>query len=141
MIRRIIKNSAGHGVNSFSNPEDFICTACAKGKLIRDESPVFLQRIQGDICGPIQPLSGPFRYFIVLIDASTRWCYVDLLSTRNHAFSKLIAQIIRLKANFPDNCIQSIRMDNAGEFRSKAFDDSSCHTQPRMTQSVMPYSK
>jgi peptide/histidine transporter 3/4 len=131
MMRRIINNSAGHDVRSFPTPEDFICTACAKGKLItrpsllkiRDESPVFLQRIQGDICGPIQPLSGPFRYFVVLIDASTRWSYVDLLSTRNHAFSKLIAQIIRLKASFPDNRIQSIRMDNAGEFRSKAFDD------------------
>jgi hypothetical protein len=131
MMRRIINNSAGHDVRSYPNPEDFICTACAKGKLItrssllkiRDESPVFLQMIQGDICGPIQPLSGPFRYFMVLIDASTRWSYVDLLSTRNHAFSKLIAQIIRLKVSFPDNRIQSIRMDNAGEFRSKAFDD------------------
>ena len=30
----------------------------------------FLERIQGDICCPIQPLSGPFRYFMVLIDAS-----------------------------------------------------------------------
>ena len=60
---------------------------------------------------------------MVLIDASTKRCYVDLLSTRNHTFYKLIAQIIRLKANFPDNRIQSIRMDNAGEFRSKAFDD------------------
>jgi hypothetical protein len=59
---------------------------------------------------------------MVLIDASTRWSYVDLLSTRNHACSKLIAQIIKLKASFPDNRIQSIRMDNAGEFRSKAFD-------------------
>ena len=125
MMRRIIKNSAGHDVNGFPNPEDFIFTACAKGKLIarpsllkiRDESHMFLQRIQGINCGPIQPLSGPFRYFMVLIDASTRWCYVDLLSTRNHAFSKLIAHIIRLRANFPDNCIQSIRMDNAGEFR------------------------
>jgi len=38
-------------------------------------------------------------------------------------FYKLIAQTIRLKANFPDKCIQSIRMDNASEFRSKAFDD------------------
>jgi len=131
MMKRIINNSASHDVKGFPNPEDFVCTACAKGKLItrpsllkiRDESPVFLQRIQGDICGPIQPLSGPFRYFMVLIDASTRWSYVDLLSTRNHAFSKLIAQIIRLKASFPDNHIQSIRMDNAGEFKSKAFDD------------------
>jgi hypothetical protein len=131
MMRRIINNSAGHDVISFPNLEDFTCTACSMGKLItrpsllkiRDESHVFMQRIQGDICGPIQPLSGPFRYFMVLIDASTRWSYVDLLSMRNHAFSKLIAQIIRLKASFPDNRIQSIRMDNAGEFRSKAFDD------------------
>jgi len=63
MMRRIINNSAGHSVETknFPNPEDFICTACAKGKLItrpsllkiRDESPVFLQRIHGDICGPI----------------------------------------------------------------------------------------
>nr|AAK91878.1 Putative copia-type pol polyprotein [Oryza sativa]AAP52115.1 retrotransposon protein, putative, Ty1-copia subclass [Oryza sativa Japonica Group] len=133
MMRRIINNFAGHNVETkdFPNPEDFICPACAKGKLItrpsllkiRDESPVFLARIQGDICGPIQPLSGPFRYFMVLIDASTRWSHVDLLSTRNHAFPKLISQIIRLKASFPDSCVQSIRMDNAGEFRSKAFDD------------------
>jgi hypothetical protein len=58
MMRRIINNSAGHDVRSFPNPEDFICTTYAKGKLItrpsllkiRDESPVFLQRIQGDIC-------------------------------------------------------------------------------------------
>jgi hypothetical protein len=131
VMRRIINNSAGHDVRSFPNPEDFICSECVKGKLItrpsllkiKDESPVFLQRIQGDIFGPIQPLSGPFRYFMVLIDASTKWSYVDLLSTRNHALSKLIAQIIRLKVSFPDNRIQSIRMDNAGEFRSKAFDD------------------
>jgi len=60
---------------------------------------------------------------MVFIDSSTRQSYVNLLSTRNHAFSELIAQIIRLKENFPNNRIQSIRMDNASEFRSKAFDD------------------
>ena len=32
------------------------------------ESLSFLQRIQGDICGPIHPPSGPFRYFMVLVD-------------------------------------------------------------------------
>jgi hypothetical protein len=64
MMRRIIKNSTSHDVKCFPNPKDFIFTACAKGKLItrpshlkiRDESPVFLQRIQVDICGPIQHL-------------------------------------------------------------------------------------
>ena len=65
---------------------------------------------------------GPFRYFMVLIDASTRWSHVCLLSTRNHAFAKLVAQIIKLRANFFDSRIKCIRMDNAGEFTSNTFD-------------------
>ena len=36
------------------------------------ETPKFLERIHGDICGSISPVSGPFIYFMVLIDASTR---------------------------------------------------------------------
>jgi IS30 family transposase len=58
---------------------------------------------------------------MVLIDASTRWSHVCLLSTRNHAFAKIIAQIIKLKAQYPEQRIQSIRMDNAAEFTSRAF--------------------
>jgi hypothetical protein len=46
---------------------------------IENESPLFLEKIQGDICRSISPLCGPFRYFMVLIDASTRWSYVCLL--------------------------------------------------------------
>ena len=90
---------------------------------IRSNPPIFLQRIQGDICGPIQPPCGPFRYFMVLVDASTRWSHVCLLSTRNAAFSKLLAQVIKLRAHHPDYPIKSIRLDNAGEFTSKTFDD------------------
>ena len=99
MMRNIIKGSAGHGIKTTQIPKDFLCVSCAKGKLITKpsylklnvESLGFMERIQGDICGPIHPLSGPFRYFMVLIDASTRWSHVYLLSTRNHAFAKLIA--------------------------------------------------
>jgi hypothetical protein len=61
---------------------------------------------------------------MVLIDASTRWSHVYLLSTRNVAFARLLAQIIRLRAQFPDYPIQSIRMDDAGEFTSQSFYDS-----------------
>ena len=82
-----------------------MCTSCATGKLILHPSHLkfkiplkFLERIQGDICGPMQPTSGAFRHFMVLIDASTRWSHVCLLSTRNHAFAKIIAQVIRLRA-------------------------------------------
>ncbi|KAK9161297.1 hypothetical protein Syun_007638 [Stephania yunnanensis] len=58
---------------------------------------------------------------MVLIDASTRWSHVCLLSTRNVAFARLLAQIIKLRAQFPDNPIKTIRLDNAGEFHSQAF--------------------
>jgi hypothetical protein len=95
---------------------DFVCTSCAMGKLILRSSPLkihadplkFLECIQGDICGPIQPLSGPFRYFMVLVDTSVRWSHVWLLSIRNHAFAKLMQQVIRLKTNFPEHQICSI---------------------------------
>ena len=46
-----------------------------------------------------------------------------LLSTRNMTFARLLAQIIRLKAKFPDYTIKTIRLDNAGEFTSQTFND------------------
>jgi hypothetical protein len=75
------------------------------------------------MCGLIQPLSGHFRYFMVLIDASTRWSHVCLLSTRNHVIAKFMTQVIRLKVNYPEYRIKSICMDNAAEFLSRAFGD------------------
>jgi hypothetical protein len=60
---------------------------------------------------------------MVLIDASTRWSHACLLSTRNVAFTRLIAQIIRLHAQFPDFSIKKIRLDNAVEYTSQAFND------------------
>jgi hypothetical protein len=60
---------------------------------------------------------------MVLIDASTRWSHVCLLSTRNHAFARFIAQIIKLRAHYLENPIKSIWMDNAPEFSSKSFND------------------
>jgi hypothetical protein len=133
MMRRIIENSHGHPLKNqkILSPSDYPCSACSQGKLIIKpslskiavESPSFLERIQGDICGPIHPPCGPFRYFMVLIDASTRWSHVCLLSTRNVAFARLLAQIIRLRAQFPDYPIKKIRLDNAGEYTSQAFDN------------------
>jgi len=82
MMRNIIGNSIGHDMEKIKFPQDknFGCTTYATGKLIlrpsyfkiQAEPLKFLERIQGDICGPIKPLSGPFRYFMVLIDASMR---------------------------------------------------------------------
>jgi hypothetical protein len=48
---------------------------------------------------------------------------VPLLSARNHAFAKFMTQVIRLKVNYPEYRIKSIRMYNAVEFSSRAFND------------------
>ena len=90
---------------------------------VEGENLAFLERIQGDICGPIHPPCEPFRYILVLIDASTRWSHVSLLATRNVVFAKLLAQITRLRAQFLDHPIKKIRLDNVGEFTSQSFND------------------
>ncbi|KAG7543548.1 Ribonuclease H-like superfamily [Arabidopsis thaliana x Arabidopsis arenosa] len=132
MMRKLIQSSQGHTLRENRVfPQHLTCTACSQGKLITRPSPVkvsketlhFLERIQGDICGPIHPPSGTFRYFMVLIDASTRWSYVCLLSSRNQAFARLLAQIIRLRAHFPNFPLKTIPLDNASEFTSQAFND------------------
>ena len=97
MMKRIIENSHGHALKSqkILLSSDYPCIACSLGKLIVRpshtkvlvESPTFLERIQGDICGPIHSPCGPFRYFMVLIDASSRWSHVCLLFTLNVAFA------------------------------------------------------
>ena len=83
MMTKIIKNAHGHPMKNIMviKPNNVSCIACSLGKLItrpsvnkiKTESPGFLERIQGNICGPITPYYGPFRYFMVLVDESTRW--------------------------------------------------------------------
>ena len=58
---------------------------------------------------------------MVLVDASTRWSHVCLLSTRNLAYARLLAQIMKLRAYFPDHPIKTIRLDNAGEILFYSF--------------------
>ena len=112
-------------------PNEFSCDPCSQGKLIvrpsfnkiMPESQVFLKRIHGDICEPIHLPCGPFRYFIVLIDVSTRWLHVCLLSTRNVVFARLLVQMTKLRAQFPDYLIKTIRLDNAGDLLHKLSND------------------
>jgi hypothetical protein len=86
MIKKILGNSSGHNLNSakFPKSSNFMCTTCATGKLVLRPSPLkikveplkFLERIQGDICGPIKPLSGSFKYFMILIHPRDSHMYV-----------------------------------------------------------------
>ena len=70
MMRRIIENSHKYSlkVQKIFQTSKIPCEACYLEKLIirpspvkiKTESPTFLERIQGDICGPIHSLYGPF---------------------------------------------------------------------------------
>ena len=100
MMRRIITSSHGHLLKDYKilTSNEYACLACSMEKLITrpsttkvtSESPKFLEKIHGDICEPIHPSCGLFRYFMVLTDASTRWSHVSFLSTRNIVFARLL---------------------------------------------------
>lgn len=60
---------------------------------------------------------------MVMIDTSSRWSYVSLLSTQNVVFSHLFSQIIKLSTHFYDYPIKIIRMDNVGEYIFKTFNE------------------
>ena len=133
IMRNIKEHSQGHELKNQNIllSHEYSCVACSQGKLIvkpsrikvKFESPRFLERVHGDICGLIHPPCEPFQYFMVLIDASTRWSHVCLLATRNIALSGILAQIIKLRAQFHDYPIKSIILDNVDKFTSKAFTD------------------
>ena len=60
---------------------------------------------------------------MVLINASSRWSQVCLLSTRNVAFARFFAQIIRLRVQFSNYTVKKVKLDNAGEFTSQTFNE------------------
>ena len=123
MIRRMINNfqDIPLKLEYLTQVKTRFRVPCAQGKLVIRpsfhkepyESPIFLEHIHGDIHGPVHRPSGPFYYFMGVKDASLRFSHVTLLSTRNMALPRLLILIIKLRAQFPDFPIKSIRMDNA----------------------------
>ena len=60
---------------------------------------------------------------MILIDVFTMWSNVCLISTRNVAFTRFLAHMIRLRAQFLDYPIKIINLDNVDEFTSQTFID------------------
>lgn len=141
MMRQRIPLLIGHTLCERDPKNMAECTACIKGKLIRrpsrwtlpKEMPRALHPLQGDICGPINPAACQFKYFLVLVDALRRNAEVSLLTTRNMAFPKTLAMILKFKNNFSENHISFLKMDNALEFKSRAFEDFCIASRIKLT--------
>jgi hypothetical protein len=145
MFRRMIPILSGHEVCQGDANKVGVCSACAQGKMINRPScwklptklPLRLHRLHGNICGPIIPASGPFRYFMVLVDAAGIHFEVTLLSTRNIVFAKLLAMLIKFRTHNLDFPVKTLRMDNAEEFKSQHFEDYCLATGIELTYSVL----
>ena len=131
ILKKMIILTAGHNLTTADVSKIAPCETCIQRKMIQrpsewqlpTELSPSLHRIQGDICGPINPPSSSFRLFHVLIDASGSHLDVALLTTRNLVFQRILAILLRYKNHFPEHLIKFLRMDNEMEFRSHAFED------------------
>jgi transposase InsO family protein len=72
------------------------------------------------------------------VDAAGVHFEVSLLSRRNMVFSKILAMLIKFRTHYPDSPIQTLRMDNAKEFRSQQFEDYCVPSGITLTYAV-PY--
>ena len=146
VFRRMIPLTQGHNLTAADAGKTHKYVAYIQRKLIwkpstwtlPTELPLPLYKIHRDICGPINPPTGLFRYYFVLVDASGSHLEVTLLPTRNMAFPKLLAILLWYKNHFPDHPIKHLRMDNTKEFRLHAFEDYCMASGINLTYSV-PY--
>jgi len=63
-----------------------------------NESILFYENIQDDIYGLINPSCGPLRYFMALINASTRWSHLFIINSQS-GICKVISLVNQIKCS------------------------------------------
>ena len=98
-----------------------------------------LELIHSDLCEMNGELTkGGKRYFMTLIDDSTRYCYVYLLKSKDEAFNHF--KIFKAEAeNQLDRKIKRLRSDRGGEYFSNEF-DAFCAEHGIIHERTPPYS-
>ena len=131
MFRKIVLYSRGTTIPRDCTQHYDSCPPCMMGKL-QDKKKVSFSssnpKLPGegwvlDVCGPINPPCGPFRYFQIIKDESNVFKKVDLLTTRNQVMPKLLIHMINFKSHYPQYPLKRIRVDNAGEYISKSMEE------------------
>ena len=101
------------------------CEICLKSKfkatISREASTKkehFLDLITADLCGPIPIGLGGYRYFLSLLEASSRWIESYPLRSKEEVYSKL-KEYIRVIENNSNRKIKVLKTDNGTEFINK----------------------
>lgn len=135
MTRKLVKSTRG-GPSKWKGDgpcDDGVvgkpCQPCALGKYqaarfdyhLPTENPEFLSHLSVDEHGPIEPPSGPFKYFMVIVCRGTRRSFVYLLSSKDVALSTVVKFIVQMRTQYPERRTKKIRFDNAQEFVSASM--------------------
>jgi hypothetical protein len=105
---------------------DEICDGCTIGKQHRlafpqatkHRSEHALDLVHTDLCGPIKPATAAGnQYFLLVVDDCSRYMWLELLKTKDEAFSKF--RKVQALAEAKQHCrLRAFRSDRGGEFNS-----------------------
>jgi transposase InsO family protein len=98
-----------------------------------------LELIHGDLCRPIVPAThGGRRYFLLLVDDSSRYMWLQLLTSKDEAVAAIKKFQVRAEAE-SEKKLRVPRMDRGGEFTSVEF-AAYCADQGVVRHHTTPYS-
>ena len=82
----------------------------------------YLDKVTSDLCSPISPLTyDKYKYFITFLDKATRYLEVQLLRTKDEAYTCFTEFKSREENNKDNHKIRIFSTDNGGEFVNKRF--------------------
>ncbi|WVZ95085.1 LOW QUALITY PROTEIN: hypothetical protein U9M48_040890 [Paspalum notatum var. saurae] len=106
-----------------------LCDSCLAGKQRRAPFPKTanyraqdpLELVHGDLCGPIKPaMHGGRRYFLLLVDDSSCFMWLWLLTAKDQA-AEAIKEIKARAEMETGKKLKALRTDRGGEFNSEEF--------------------
>jgi Integrase core domain len=113
---------AAEGINFEDSTLNHPCVICAKANIKHSPFPQkashratrLLERIHCDICGPLPPSYGSYRYFILFICCYSRYISIYLMKSHDEAYMHF-STFRSLAENFCGQRISILRVDNAPE--------------------------
>lgn len=118
------------GLEIKNGKADLNCDVCHRGKMVQTSFPKKSERktdildiIHTDLCGPMKTEShAKSKYFMTLIDDSSRWCEVRFLKSKSEAF-RYFKEYVNYVENQKERKVKCLQSDNGGEFINHEFEN------------------